>query len=137
MEEAKALVCWEAIKDHLRNEEHNRSSEESGSSTPLDSLNDEQLLFVREKYDKFTPYIRISFVAMAMLAVLWDVMLMVRIKCSLVGLRIPSCISIVCIISGNRQQSYTSIQLPKNLSQASFLSCCGSSHTDLFSIDAC
>lgn len=77
MEEAKALVCWEAIKDHLRNEEHNRNREENGSATPLDSLSDEQLSVLREKYEKFTPYIRITFVAMTLLALLWDVMLMV------------------------------------------------------------
>jgi hypothetical protein len=80
MEEAKALISWEAIKDHLRNEDHNRSNEENVSATPLDSLSAEQLLYVREKYEKFTPYIRISFVLMTMLAVIWDVMLMVRIS---------------------------------------------------------
>nr|CAG4647142.1 EOG090X07YX [Megafenestra aurita]SVE92453.1 EOG090X07YX [Megafenestra aurita] len=79
MEEAKALVCWEAIKDHLRNEEHNRCSEESGSITPLDSLSSEQLSLVREKYEKFTPYIRLAFVSMTLLALLWDVMLMATI----------------------------------------------------------
>nr|SVE75188.1 EOG090X07YX [Daphnia dolichocephala] len=79
MEEAKALISWEAIKDHLRNEDHNRSSEERGSATPLDCLTAEQLLRVRENYEKFTPYIRISFIGMTMLAVLWDVMLMATI----------------------------------------------------------
>nr|SVE91201.1 EOG090X07YX [Daphnia sinensis] len=79
MEEAKALVSWEAIKDHLRNEDHNRSSEESGSATPLDCLSAEQLLFVRDKYEKFTPFIRLSFIAMAVLALLWDIMLMATI----------------------------------------------------------
>lgn len=83
MEEAKALVCWEAIKDHLRNEEHNRSSEENGTATPLDSLSIEQLSVLREKYEKFTPYIRIAFVAMTLLALLWDVMLMVSFFSSL------------------------------------------------------
>lgn len=78
MEEAKALVCWEAIKDHLRNEEHNRNSEETRlTSTPLESLTFEQLSYLRETYDKFTPYIRILFIAMTGLALLWDVMLMV------------------------------------------------------------
>ena len=80
MEEAKALVSWEAIKDHLRNEDHNRNNEENVSATPLDSLRAEQLVYVREKYEKFTPYIRISFVLMTVLALIWDVMLMVRIS---------------------------------------------------------
>jgi len=79
MEEAKALVGWEAINDHLRNEEHNRSSVESGPITPLDSLSPEQLLLLREKYDKFTPYIRIIFIGMTTLVLIWDVMLVATI----------------------------------------------------------
>lgn len=78
---AKALIGWEAIRDHIRNEEHNRSrnSEEAiGSTTPLDSLTVEQFSIVRQKYEKYTPYIRLSFIGMTILAMLWDVMLMVE-----------------------------------------------------------
>jgi len=77
MEEAKALICWEAIKDHLRNEEHTRSSPEGGPISPLDSLTNEQLTHVKEKYDKFTPFIRTIFIVMTFLALVWDVMLLV------------------------------------------------------------
>nr|CAG4649424.1 EOG090X07YX [Scapholeberis mucronata]SVE93681.1 EOG090X07YX [Scapholeberis mucronata] len=79
MEEAKALVCWEAIKDHLRNEEHNRNNDNSRSSTPLESLSVEQLSYLRETYEKFTPYIRMVFILMTGLALMWDVMLMATI----------------------------------------------------------
>jgi len=79
MEEAKALVGWEAINDHLRNEEHNRSSTESGPITPLDSLSSEQLQLVREKYEKFTPYTRVIFIGMTVLVLIWDVMLVATI----------------------------------------------------------
>lgn len=77
MEEAKALIGWEAIKDHLRNEEHNRMAADAGVQTPLDSLSTEQLSMLKEKYEKFTPYIRIAFIFMTMLTIIWDVMLVV------------------------------------------------------------
>lgn len=113
MEEAKALVSWEAIKDHLRNEDHNRNNEENVSATPLDSLSAEQLVYVREKYEKLTPYIRISFVLMTVLALIWDVMLMVRIS-PLFGMERLK--KYVCIIFFHpRQLSFISIQPRKNL----------------------
>lgn len=78
MEEAKALVCWETIKDHVRNEEHSRNTTEAGGlSSPLESLTPEQLNFVKEKYDKYTLYIRVAFIGMTFLALIWDVMLLV------------------------------------------------------------
>jgi len=75
------LVGWEAIRDHIRNEEHNRSrtgEEAAGTNTPLDKLNDDQFAVVRQKYEKYTPYIRLSFIGMTILAITWDVMLMVE-----------------------------------------------------------
>lgn len=67
MEEAKALVNWDAIKDHIRNEEHGRSTEDKMGSSPLDSLSQEQLFHVKEKYEKLTPYIRTTFIGMTLL----------------------------------------------------------------------
>jgi len=79
MEEAKALIGWEAIKNHLQNEEHNRNkskgSDDDTAATPLHMLTQEQLDIVREKYEKFTPYVRMCFIGMTVLAVIWDVML--------------------------------------------------------------
>lgn len=77
MEEAKALIGWEGIKDHLRNEEHNRTAVDAGVQTPLDSLTNEQLTILKEKYEKYTPYIRLSFISMTLLTIIWDVMLVV------------------------------------------------------------
>lgn len=79
MEEARALMGWEAIKDHLRNEEHNRTAVDVGVQTPLDSLSTEQLSVLKEKYEKFTPFIRVAFICMTVLTIIWDVMLVVRI----------------------------------------------------------
>lgn len=81
MEEAKALVCWEAIKDYLRNEEciKNRRSENKGSVTQLESLSSQQLFALKEKDEKLTPYVRLLFVVMTVLASLWDIMLMATI----------------------------------------------------------
>nr|CAG4647991.1 EOG090X07YX [Moina brachiata]SVE93071.1 EOG090X07YX [Moina brachiata] len=79
MEEAKALIGWEGIKDHLRNEEHNRTAIDAGVQTPLDSLTNEQLTILKEKYEKYTPYIRLSFISMTLLTIIWDVMLVATV----------------------------------------------------------
>nr|CAG4650239.1 EOG090X07YX [Sida crystallina] len=81
MEEAKALIGWEAIKDHLRNEEHNRTkgNQDSSSATPLELMTQSQLDMIREKYEKYTPYVRMVFILMTVLAIIWDVMLVATI----------------------------------------------------------
>uniref|UniRef100_A0A6M2DHI5 Putative inositol phospholipid synthesis protein scs3p n=1 Tax=Xenopsylla cheopis TaxID=163159 RepID=A0A6M2DHI5_XENCH len=76
MEEAKAIIGWEGIRDHIRNEEHYRSQQQlQVSSNPLRYLNENELYILKTSYSKVTPYIRILFLAMTMLLVLWDVML--------------------------------------------------------------
>ena len=77
MEEAKALIGWEAIRDHLRNEDHNRAKNKSNEdlSTPLELLTPVQLELLRQKYEKFTPYVRVCFIGMTILSIVWDVML--------------------------------------------------------------
>lgn len=75
IEEARSIIGWENIKEHLRNEEHNRATREDSSSNPLRNLNDNELKEVRILYDKYTPYIRALFIAMVALQLLWDVML--------------------------------------------------------------
>lgn len=75
IEEARSINCWENIKEHLRNEEHNRAAREDSSSNPLRNLNDNELKEVRVSYDKYTPYVRALFIAMTALQLLWDVML--------------------------------------------------------------
>nr|CAG4640951.1 EOG090X07YX [Eulimnadia texana] len=76
MEEAKALVGWEGIKDFIRMEDHNRTSnEEARDGTALELLTEDQFVQVKEKYEKYTPYVRFLFIAMAVLSLIWDVML--------------------------------------------------------------
>ncbi|XP_058053509.1 acyl-coenzyme A diphosphatase FITM2 isoform X1 [Anopheles bellator] len=76
MEEARPIIGWESIKDLLRNEEHNRSSNDtSQSANPLKGLKDEDLKALKYFYNRFTPTIRLLFVGMTMLQLLWDVML--------------------------------------------------------------
>lgn len=81
MEEAKALIFWEAImKDHLMNEESRRNCADGDPpASPLHSLTNEQLTRVKETYEKYTPFIQAIFIAMTFLALVWDVMLLVRI----------------------------------------------------------
>lgn len=76
IEEARAINGWEGIRDLIRNEEHARNiGDSSVSSNPLRGLSLEEFYILKESYDKFTPYIRICFIAMTFFTVLWDVML--------------------------------------------------------------
>jgi Inositol phospholipid synthesis and fat-storage-inducing TM len=76
IEEARAIIGWEYIKDHLRNEEHNRNTKDSSETrNPLRNLSDEELKALKFLYTRFTPVIRLLFVGMAALQLLWDVML--------------------------------------------------------------
>ncbi|PSN42567.1 FIT family protein [Blattella germanica] len=80
IEEARAINGWEGIKDLIRNEEHARNiGDVSVSTNPLRGLSFEEFSNLKESYDKFTPYIRLLFIAMTFLSVLWDVMLITTI----------------------------------------------------------
>lgn len=75
IEEAKPINGWENIKEHLRNEEHNRLTREESTVNPMRNLADDELLNVKTLYEKYTPIIRALFIAMTGLQLLWDVML--------------------------------------------------------------
>ncbi|KDR11133.1 FIT family protein CG10671 [Zootermopsis nevadensis] len=76
IEEARAINGWEGIRDLIRNEEHARNvGDVSVTSNPLRGLSFEEFSNLKESYDKFTVYIRLFFIAMTFLSVLWDVML--------------------------------------------------------------
>lgn len=76
IEEARAIVGWEGIRDLIRDEEHTRTTGDvSVTNGPLRGLSYEDFSNLKKSYDKFTPYIRLCFVAMTLLCVLWDVML--------------------------------------------------------------
>lgn len=74
IEEAKPINGWENIKEHMRNEEHNRSVREE-SLNPLRHLEETELKLVKTMYEKYTPTIRFLFISMTALQLLWDVML--------------------------------------------------------------
>ncbi|XP_058457636.1 acyl-coenzyme A diphosphatase FITM2 [Malaya genurostris] len=76
MEEARSIIGWESIKEHLRNEEHNRAKNDTTQATnPLKSLKDGDLKALKHFYIRYTPTIRLLFVGMTMLQLLWDIML--------------------------------------------------------------
>nr|CAG4644046.1 EOG090X07YX [Lepidurus arcticus] len=82
MEEAKALIGWEGIKDCIRIEEHNRTvicADDDKEDTGLELLPRDQFEKLKEDYRRFTPYVRALFIAMTGLAVLWDVMLIATV----------------------------------------------------------
>lgn len=75
IEEARPIIKWDTIKEHLRNELYNRSVGEYSSTNPLRNLSTNQIRNLRFLYDCLTPFIRIIFIAMAALQLLWDIML--------------------------------------------------------------
>lgn len=75
IEEARPIVGWEYIKEHIRNEEHNRAAGEKSSTNPLRFLNDQDIKKLKHLYEKYTPAIRTLFIGCAVLQLLWDVML--------------------------------------------------------------
>ncbi|XP_056649068.1 acyl-coenzyme A diphosphatase FITM2 [Diorhabda sublineata] len=76
IEETRCIVNWDAIKDYIRLEEYQRQTRDSnGKPNPLRNLTDSELKEVKTNYEKFTPYIRLLFVLVAVIQILWDVML--------------------------------------------------------------
>lgn len=75
IEEARPIVGWDNIKEHLRMEDHNRKAQITSSSNPLRNLNDNEMYILRDMYEKHTPIIKLLFVAMTILQLLWDIML--------------------------------------------------------------
>lgn len=78
IEEGKAYLGWERIKEMIRNEEHRRLSTDLTQSPPdtvLSRLSLDEYLHLRKNYNKYTTDVRILFCLMAVLVLLWDVML--------------------------------------------------------------
>lgn len=78
VEEARAIYGWEGIKDLIRKEEHNRTTDEDDEfdRSPLKSLSSLEFSNLKEFYNKFTPYVRALIIAMTCLVMLWDIMLL-------------------------------------------------------------
>jgi len=80
LEEGKAYLGWERIKDFIRNEEHRRvNTDQDKSDTPLTKLKNEEFLHLRNEFPKRTPYVRFLFCLMAMLMIFWDFMLLITV----------------------------------------------------------
>merc|ERR1719228_1583859 len=80
IEEGKAYLGWERIKDFLRNEEHRRlTDDKEQSDTPLSKLRNEEFLHLRAEFPKRTPYVRLLFCLMAILMLFWDFMLLLTV----------------------------------------------------------
>lgn len=71
-EELRSLLNWERIADIVRNEQFDEDS-------PIKDLADDQKLAIKTNYDKYTPYIRVLFILLTILAVLWDMMLVATV----------------------------------------------------------
>ncbi|KAG5880679.1 hypothetical protein JTB14_028434 [Gonioctena quinquepunctata] len=77
IEETRCIMNWDTIKEHIRLEEHNRMIKDGKEkSNPLRLLSDKELKELKHNYEKFTPYIRLLFISIAVIQILWDVMLL-------------------------------------------------------------
>jgi len=79
IEEGKAYLGWERIKDFLRLEEHKRINDLKAkdlADTPISKLKNEEFLWLRKHFTDYTPYVRLIFCSMALLSMLWDFMLL-------------------------------------------------------------
>lgn len=76
IEEARPIIGWESIRDYLRNEDHDRTMKEVSTTNPLRNLSSAEFEMLKNTYEKYTPYIRLLFVAMTALQLLWDLMLL-------------------------------------------------------------
>ena len=81
LEEAKAYLGWERIKDMLRIEEHKRLSVElpdangNDDLTALSRLTSEEFLHLRSNYRKHTVTVRVLFCLLSLLLAMWDLMI--------------------------------------------------------------
>jgi len=77
IEEGKAYLGWEKIKDFLRNEEHGRVNPDNEKrETPLGKLKYEEFIHIRKFYPENTPWVRAVFCLLAVIISLWDFMLL-------------------------------------------------------------
>jgi len=75
IEEGKAYLGWERIKDFLRMEEYRRIEDaKEGKETALSKLKNEEYLHLRYEYPKNTNMVRLAFCGMAVLSLFWDFM---------------------------------------------------------------
>jgi Inositol phospholipid synthesis and fat-storage-inducing TM len=75
IEEARPIVGWDNIKEHLKVETHNRKMQDVHSLNPLRILDETEMSTLKKLYEKYTPTIKILFIGITVLQLLWDVML--------------------------------------------------------------
>jgi len=85
VEEGKAYLGWERVKDWIRDEDHRRLSADvaalggpeasTAARNALSTLPTSEFLTLRSRYSTFTSAIRVLFCLLALLTLLWDVML--------------------------------------------------------------
>ncbi|KAE8738420.1 hypothetical protein FOCC_FOCC016110 [Frankliniella occidentalis] len=79
IEEARAIVGWERIRDLIREEYHTRSNSDDSrtvaNTSPLGNLSETEFIVLKSCYERFTPLVRGLFILMTCFSMLWDFML--------------------------------------------------------------
>lgn len=78
-EEAKVIIGWNDIGNMIQNEEHSRKVNEIDINSKLRFLSISELRNLKKFYYQYSPYVKGLFVALTLLAVLWDVMVIATI----------------------------------------------------------
>ena len=65
LQEGKAYLGWEKIRDFIRNEEHGRLHDSGqAKDTPLAKLKNEEFLHLRHHFPIRTPWVRLLLIAL-------------------------------------------------------------------------
>ena len=85
IEESKAILGWDSIKDFIRNEDYKRnrpntqqdasSGLEMLSDTPLSNLSTEEFESLKALYSKYGGLAKVAFIGLTLLTILWDLMI--------------------------------------------------------------
>ena len=80
IEEASVFDGWESIHNHIFHENHARTQNDPKLSTnPLSGLSDIDFERFKSHYVQFKPFVRILFILIALLQLLWDFMLLITV----------------------------------------------------------
>lgn len=81
IEECRVVINWDSISDLIRKEEYSRNVEpdEYSVHNPLRNLSNSEFEKLKEYYTTFTPFIKMFFIIITILILIWDFMLLTTI----------------------------------------------------------
>lgn len=78
IEEARPILGWEDMQNLIRDERHARTNSLTNFG-PLRNLNTDDFNTLASSYEKFLPYVRVSFIILTVFSLIWDFMLLTTV----------------------------------------------------------